>query len=111
MIESQPGVDVFWLEGLLLVETDVGNRHLADAQTEPRIKTRNLWSGIRRSWDQKPNSLTYNFIIFRFLRLEVSVWISSKEGAVFYQVFLLTPLQCAVMHCRNHKRLRQFEEI
>ncbi len=32
-------------------------------------------------------------------------------GAVFYQVFLLSPLQCTVMRCRNFKRLREFEEI
>ncbi len=30
---------------------------------------------------------------------------------VFYQVLLLSPLQCTVTHCRNCKRLREFEEI
>ncbi len=39
-----------------------------------------------------------------------------KEGAMgFYQVFLLSPLQCTVAvvysSCRNCKRLREFEEI
>ncbi len=29
----------------------------------------------------------------------------------FYQVFLLSPLTCTVTHCRNCKRLREFEEI
>jgi hypothetical protein len=34
-------------------------------------------------------------------------------GVVFYQVFLLSPLQCTVteLSCRNWKRLREFEEI
>jgi hypothetical protein len=32
-----------------------------------------------------------------------------EGGVVFYQVFLLSPLQC--MHCRNFKRSREFEEI
>jgi hypothetical protein len=30
---------------------------------------------------------------------------------VFYQVFLLSPLQCTVTHNKNCKRLRKFEEI
>ncbi len=30
---------------------------------------------------------------------------------VFYQVFLLSPLQWTVTNCRNCKRLREFEEI
>ena len=30
---------------------------------------------------------------------------------VFYQVFLLSPLQCTVTYSRNCKRLREFEEI
>jgi hypothetical protein len=29
----------------------------------------------------------------------------------FYQVFILSPLQCTVTNCRNCKRLREFEEI
>jgi hypothetical protein len=32
-------------------------------------------------------------------------------GMVFYQVFLLSPLQRTVTNCRNCKRLREFEEI
>jgi hypothetical protein len=36
-----------------------------------------------------------------------------ERGVFFYQVFLLSPLQCTctLMHCRNCKRLREFEEI
>ena len=35
-----------------------------------------------------------------------------EGGVVFYQVFLLSLLQCTVVtHCRNCKRLRDFEEI
>jgi hypothetical protein len=34
-----------------------------------------------------------------------------EGGVVFYQVFLLSPLQCTVTHYRNCKRLREFEEI
>ncbi len=34
-----------------------------------------------------------------------------EGGVVFYQVFLLSPLQCTEMHYRNCKRLREFEEI
>ncbi len=30
---------------------------------------------------------------------------------VFYQVFLLSSLQCTVTNCRNFKRLREVEEI
>jgi hypothetical protein len=30
---------------------------------------------------------------------------------VFYQVFLLSTLQCTVTNCRNFQRLREFEEI
>jgi hypothetical protein len=53
---------------------------------------------------------------FRWLSKALSVLFAKflpswKEGGVFYQVFLLSPLQCAAMHCRNHKRLREFEEI
>jgi hypothetical protein len=33
----------------------------------------------------------------------------SEGGVVFYQVFLLSPLQCTVMHYRNCKRLLEFE--
>jgi hypothetical protein len=33
-----------------------------------------------------------------------------EGGMVFYQIFLLSPLQCAVAECRNCKRLREFEE-
>jgi hypothetical protein len=33
-----------------------------------------------------------------------------EGGVVFYQVFLLSPLQCTVTNCRNCKRLREFEE-
>jgi hypothetical protein len=32
-------------------------------------------------------------------------------GMVFYQVFLLSPLQCIVTHYRNCNRLREFKEI
>ncbi len=35
----------------------------------------------------------------------------SEGGVVFYQVFLLSPLQCTLTHCRNCKWLREFEEI
>ncbi len=35
-----------------------------------------------------------------------------REGVmVFYQVFLLSPLQCTVTNWRNCMRLREFEEI
>ncbi len=34
-----------------------------------------------------------------------------EGGVVFYQVFLLSPLQCTVTHYRNCKRLHEFEEI
>jgi hypothetical protein len=34
-----------------------------------------------------------------------------EGGVVFYQVFLPSPLQCKVTHCRNCKRLRECEEI
>jgi hypothetical protein len=34
-----------------------------------------------------------------------------ERGMVFYQVFLLSPLQCTVTHYRISKRLREFEEI
>jgi hypothetical protein len=34
-----------------------------------------------------------------------------EGGVVFYQVFLLSHLKCTVTHCRNCKRLREFEEI
>ncbi len=62
----------------------------------------------------KPNSSTYNFFEvsghnLKSLRLEFSVWISEtlgKGGMVFYQFFLLSPLQCPVMHYRNCKKLR-----
>ncbi len=30
---------------------------------------------------------------------------------VFYEVFLLSPLKCTVTHCKNFKRLREFQEI
>ncbi len=33
------------------------------------------------------------------------------DSVVFNQVFLLSPLQCIVPHCRNCKRLHEFEEI
>jgi hypothetical protein len=32
-------------------------------------------------------------------------------GVVFFQVFLISPLQYTVTHYRNGKRLREFEEI
>ncbi len=35
----------------------------------------------------------------------------SEGDVVFYQVVLLSPLQCTVKHHRNCKRLREFEEI
>jgi hypothetical protein len=34
-----------------------------------------------------------------------------ERDMVFYQVFLLSPLQCTVTELRNCKRLREFEEI
>ncbi len=38
-------------------------------------------------------------------------FLNHKEGdVVFYQVYLLSPLQCPVMYHRNCKRLREFEE-
>jgi hypothetical protein len=33
-----------------------------------------------------------------------------EGGVVFYQVYLLSPLQCTVTYHRNCKRLREFEE-
>jgi hypothetical protein len=33
-----------------------------------------------------------------------------EEGMVFYQVFLLSPLQWTKKNCRNCKRLREFKE-
>jgi hypothetical protein len=39
-------------------------------------------------------------------------FLNHREGnMVFYQGFLLSPLQCTLMHYRNYKRLREFEEI
>jgi hypothetical protein len=39
-------------------------------------------------------------------------FLNHREGGVFFhQVFLLSPLQCTVLNCRNCKRLREFEEI
>ena len=39
-------------------------------------------------------------------------FLDQREGVViFYQVFLLLPLQCTVTNNRNFKRLREFEEI
>jgi hypothetical protein len=33
------------------------------------------------------------------------------EGdVIFYQIFLISPIQCTVTHCRNCKRLCDFEE-
>ncbi len=57
---------------------------------------------MHRESNQPERTLSLGFlgIIFRVLRL-----------VVFYQVFLLSPLQCTVMHCINCKRLREFEEI
>jgi hypothetical protein len=51
-------------------------------------------------------------IVLRILRLEVSVCFLNhrEEGAVLYQVYLLSPLQ-SVTHCRNCKRFREFIEI
>jgi hypothetical protein len=34
-----------------------------------------------------------------------------EGGVVFYQVILLSPLQCTLTQCRNCKRLREFEEL
>jgi hypothetical protein len=34
-----------------------------------------------------------------------------EGGVVFWQVFLLSSLQCTITHSRNSKRLRDFEEI
>jgi hypothetical protein len=42
-------------------------------------------------------------------------FLNHREGDIvgFYQVFLLSPLQCIVkeQNCRNCKRLREFEEL
>ncbi len=39
-------------------------------------------------------------------------FLNHREGGVlFYQVFLLFPLQCTVTHYENCKRLSEFEEI
>jgi hypothetical protein len=35
----------------------------------------------------------------------------TERGIVFYQFFLLSLLHCTLTHCRNCKRLREFEEI
>jgi hypothetical protein len=43
-----------------------------------------------------------------YLKYHIEV---SVRGVVFYQAFLLSPLQCTVMHHRNCKRLLEFEEI
>jgi hypothetical protein len=38
-------------------------------------------------------------------------FLNHKEGGVvFYQIYLLSPLQCTVTYHRNCKRLREFEE-
>jgi hypothetical protein len=34
-----------------------------------------------------------------------------REGSGFQSIFLLSTLQCTVTHCRNYKRLREFEEM
>jgi hypothetical protein len=34
-----------------------------------------------------------------------------KRGMVFYEVFLLSPLQCTVTNSRKCKRVREFEEM
>ncbi len=34
-----------------------------------------------------------------------------EGGVIFYQVTLLSALQCTVTHYRNCKKLREFEEI
>ncbi len=65
----------------------------------------------------KPNSWTYNFVEVSGHNLESSqTWsfcmnfLHHREGGmVFYQVFLLSPLQCTVTS-RNCKRLREFGE-
>ncbi len=57
----------------------------------------------------KPNSLTYNFVEVFGPNLESSQtqgfcidFLNHMEGdMVFYQVFLLSPLQCTVMNYRN----------
>jgi hypothetical protein len=39
-------------------------------------------------------------------------FLNHKEvGLVFYQVFLLSHLECSVTHHRNCKRLRESEEV
>jgi hypothetical protein len=66
-----------------------------------------------------PNSWTYNSVEVSWHNLESSqTWCffmdflnCRKGGMVFYQVFLLSPLQCTVTYSRNCKRLREFEEI
>jgi hypothetical protein len=53
----------------------------------------------RRRIHERTISLMCLGIILRILRLEVFVWISEtigKGGMVFYQVFLLSPLQSTV---------------
>ncbi len=67
---------------------------------------------------QKQNSLMYNFVEVSGHNLESSqtwgLWMvffnHRKGGMVFYQVFLISPLQCTV-NCWNCMRLREFEEI
>ncbi len=34
-----------------------------------------------------------------------------EGGKVFYQIFLLSPLQCAATNCINYRRLREYGEI
>ncbi len=34
-----------------------------------------------------------------------------ERGMVFYEVFLISPLQCTVTNSRKCKRLREFEEM
>jgi hypothetical protein len=34
-----------------------------------------------------------------------------EGGMVFYQVLLLSRLQCTLTNCRNCKRLRKFEDV
>ena len=45
-----------------------------------------------------------------YLRI-CGIFMQREGGVVFYQVFLLSPLQCTATHCRNCKRLSEFEEI
>jgi hypothetical protein len=71
---------------------------------------------VRSTIVQKPNSRTDSFfeVSGHNLKSRLEICLKflnhSEGGVVFYQVFLLSPLQCTVMHYRNCKRLLEFEE-